>query len=189
MGVAATADRVPDLNQALTPLLGVRTYTRNENKQNTELLFSDSEYEKHDVYNISDAPHNHIGTRVPNSSLKTSTYATKIGNHPGTRYQDEGVARSEIGFCPRPYYHFGSVSRGPCLDVMKSPAQRGSRGTRRIIAEIFSFPPPSPSINTRRQEEEPSAYQCPTLPNSRRDGVSSSAEIIWLHQLVSSVGM
>ncbi|KZV51825.1 hypothetical protein F511_11202 [Dorcoceras hygrometricum] len=77
-----------------------------------------------------DAPHSHLGPRGSSSSQQTPTYAAKLGRLPEDTLSRSGSCpktRSEIGFCPRPYYHFGSVSRGPCLDVMKSPARLSTK--------------------------------------------------------------
>ncbi|KZV14123.1 receptor serine/threonine kinase [Dorcoceras hygrometricum] len=64
--------------------------------------------------NNPDAPHTHLGTRGLSSSLKTPTFTTKIGKIA------RGLARRS-GVCPRTHYQFGNVSRGQCLDVVKSP--------------------------------------------------------------------
>ncbi|KZV42826.1 diacylglycerol kinase 1 [Dorcoceras hygrometricum] len=39
------------------------------------------------------------------------------------RSAEHPKTRSKIEICPRPHHYFGSVSRGPCPDVMKSPDQ------------------------------------------------------------------
>ncbi|KZV48767.1 LRR and NB-ARC domains-containing disease resistance protein [Dorcoceras hygrometricum] len=71
-----------------------------------------------------------ISPRGPSSSRQSRTYADKLERLPEDALSRSGSCpktRSEIGFCPRPHYHFVSVSREPCLDVMKSPAQTSRR--------------------------------------------------------------
>ncbi|KZV36000.1 hypothetical protein F511_14517 [Dorcoceras hygrometricum] len=88
-----------------------------------------------------DVPYYHLGTRGPSSILQARPTLLRSGNRPRTR--------SKIGICPRLTYQFGSVSRGQCLDVMKSPtwirlslcSERIPRIAENIRRDIL-FPPP-----------------------------------------------
>ncbi|KZV51954.1 hypothetical protein F511_08564 [Dorcoceras hygrometricum] len=68
-----------------------------------------------------------LQTTQPNSGGNQMTCAPMIGYCPRTL--QEGIGRwtedpfSVPEYLPRPHYHFGNVSRGPCIDVMKSPVQ------------------------------------------------------------------
>ncbi|KZV18851.1 chromosome transmission fidelity factor [Dorcoceras hygrometricum] len=107
-----------------------------------------------------DAPYYHLGTRGPSTAPQARPTVSRSVNRPKTC--------SKTGLRPRPLYLFESSSRGQCPDVRKS--------LLRIRLSLHIKKKHSLSTSARRSRA------------SRRGGVGSSAEIIWLHQLVSSVG-
>ncbi|KZV28936.1 laccase-15-like [Dorcoceras hygrometricum] len=124
--------------------------------------------------------------RNPRTEQQTPspTYAPQIGKLPEDALQDRDFPEA-----------FGSISRRQCLEVTKSPSwtPRGSRESRRIFSEIFSFPPPSPSINTTHGVKQPRnpwtdgpeyVTQCPIQPghNFSQTVIFSEEEgTLWWH--------
>ncbi|KZV54858.1 hypothetical protein F511_38233 [Dorcoceras hygrometricum] len=126
-------------------------------------------------------PHTHLGTPGPSNLLEAPAYDTKIGKLPEDSLQDRGSPEASL---PSRECFPRTMSRcceESCPYTQEDLDDHGGYSPRYSIAlALYKY-----------QTSRRSTSQSPVSRRSRaprRGGVYSSAEIIWLHQLVPSVG-